>query len=257
MLWCCIKMRQGEWSGAFSVGSLPPIIVVAMAGGKDTNPADQEVSSKRPPWWGIAIAGLALVGMVGVISYGYLARPGWVGIADKKFWDYLELLIVPAALAIGVYLLNRRQEERDREADATREHEREATEEARRQRELEVENQRAQDEALQAYLDQMSQLLTDKDRPLHRAQVGDSLSTVARARTLTVLTRLDGVRKRSVLQFLYESGLITKDHIVVDLRGADLTDAHLERVMNLGENRIGMRILWLARSPAVPRFPHS
>jgi len=31
----------------------------------------------------------------------------------------------------------------------------------------------------------------------------------------------------------------------------------LERVMNLGENRIGMRILWLARSPTVPRFPHS
>jgi hypothetical protein len=32
--------------------------------------------------------------------------------------------------------------------------------------------------------------------------------------------------------------------------------ALLERVMNLGENRIGMRILRLARSPAVPRFPH-
>ena len=31
----------------------------------------------------------------------------------------------------------------------------------------------------------------------------------------------------------------------------------LERVMNLGENRIGMRILRLACSPAVPRFPHS
>jgi hypothetical protein len=27
--------------------------------------------------------------------------------------------------------------------------------------------------------------------------------------------------------------------------------------MNLGENRIGKRILRLARSPAVPRFPHS
>ena len=35
------------------------------------------------------------------------------------------------------------------------------------------------------------------------------------------------------------------------------TGEQLERVMNLGENRIGMRILRLARSPAVPRFPHS
>ena len=33
--------------------------------------------------------------------------------------------------------------------------------------------------------------------------------------------------------------------------------AALERVMNLGEKRIGMRILRFARSLAVPRFPHS
>jgi hypothetical protein len=31
----------------------------------------------------------------------------------------------------------------------------------------------------------------------------------------------------------------------------------LERVMNLGENRMGTRILRLTRSPAIPRFPHS
>src|SRR5829696_5348171 len=31
----------------------------------------------------------------------------------------------------------------------------------------------------------------------------------------------------------------------------------LRGVMNLGENRIGMRIRRLAWSPAVPRFPHS
>jgi hypothetical protein len=38
------------------------------------------------------------VGVLGVIVYGYVARPGWVGVADKKFWDYPDLLIVPAAL---------------------------------------------------------------------------------------------------------------------------------------------------------------
>jgi uncharacterized protein YjbI with pentapeptide repeats len=73
----------------------------------------------------------------------------------------------------------------------------------------------------------MSQLLTDKDRPLHRAELGDRLSTVARARTLTVLPRLDGERKRSVLQFLYESRLITKNRVVVDLWPADLSGAYL------------------------------
>jgi uncharacterized protein YjbI with pentapeptide repeats len=55
----------------------------------------------------------------------------------------------------------------------------------------------------------------------------EDVRAVARARTLTALTRLDGERKRSVLQFLYESGLVTKDHAVVDLWGADLSKANL------------------------------
>jgi hypothetical protein len=42
--------------------------------------------------------------VIGVIVYGYLAKPGWTGVTNKKFWDYLELLIVPAALALGVFL---------------------------------------------------------------------------------------------------------------------------------------------------------
>ena len=69
--------------------------------GEDTHPAEQEASSKRRPWRGIAIAGNALVGTVGAIVYGYLARPGWIGVSDKKFWDYLELLIVPRPLRPG------------------------------------------------------------------------------------------------------------------------------------------------------------
>ncbi len=83
---------------------------------------------------------------------------------------------MPAALAIGVYLLNRAQRERELQAQA-----------AQRERELEVENQRAQDVALQAYLDQMSQLLLDKDKPLRQSQAHDEARILARARTLTVL----------------------------------------------------------------------
>ena len=78
----------------------------------------------------------------------------------------------------------------DRRAQGARE-----TEQGQRQRELEVALQRSQDDALQAFLDQISQLLTDKERPLRRARPGDNLSAVARARTLTALTRLDGVVK--------------------------------------------------------------
>jgi uncharacterized protein YjbI with pentapeptide repeats len=42
------------------------------------------------------------------------------------------------------------------------------------------------------------------------------LSSVARARTLTVLSRLDGDRKSSVLEFLYESGLIDQEQVLLD-----------------------------------------
>jgi hypothetical protein len=194
--------------------------------------------SSRVPRWLVVLTALALSGVVGVIVYGYLTAPGWVGVAHKKFWDYLELLIVPTALAIGVYWLNRAQNEREREAEeAQKQREREAEEArrereheaaaAQRERELEVENQRAQDEALQAYLDQTSRLMLDKDRPLRRDEQGDEVQTLARARTSTALIRLDASRKRSVLQFLYESDLVKKGHVVVDLRGADLSAAGL------------------------------
>jgi hypothetical protein len=94
--------------------------------------------------WRVVLAVLVLGGVVEVIIYGYLERPGWIGVADKRFWDCLDLLIVPAALALGVYWLNRVQSERELKA-----------EQAQQESALRVEAQRAQSEALQAYLDAM------------------------------------------------------------------------------------------------------
>jgi hypothetical protein len=188
-----------------------------------------EEHSSSVPTKAVVIAAAFLAVMIALIVYGYLDLPGsgWIGVANKRFWDYLELLIVPAALAIGVYLLNRAQSERERAAeDAQQERERQA-QAAQRQRELEVENQRAQDSVLEAYLDQMSQLLLDKDRPLGHPRKGDEVRTLARARTLTVLRRLDGERKGRVVQFLHEAGLIAKDRPVLVLIGADLSGVRL------------------------------
>src|SRR5215203_4526835 len=167
--------------------------------------AEPQERSSRGTRLGFIIALAIFAGGVIVIIYGYLAKPGWIGSSGKQLWDYLDLLIVPAALALGVYWLNRRQNERDQQAES-----------AQQERALAVESQRAQDEALQAYLDQMAQLLTDKEDRLHEARPGDSLSTVARARTLTVLGRLDSGRKRSVLEFLYESRLIDQEQALLD-----------------------------------------
>jgi uncharacterized protein YjbI with pentapeptide repeats len=176
------------------------------------------------------LAAVVLAVMLILIVYGYSDMPlsGWIGVANKSFWDYLELLFVPAALALGVYWLNRRQDERDQRIEDDRSRRESKAQTAQVERALEVENERAQDAAIQ-----MSQMLTDKDRPLHRAQLHDSLSMVARARTLTVLPRLDSKRKGSVVRFLYEADLINKDRLIVtldrsrDLRGADLSATYL------------------------------
>jgi len=78
--------------------------------------------------------------------------------------------------------------------------------EQRTQEARQLEGERAQDAALQAYLDQMTQLLLHED--LRTSQPDDEVRSVARARTLTVLRVLDGVRKATVVQFLYEARLI-------------------------------------------------
>ena len=59
------------------------------------------------------------------------------------------------------------------------------------------------------------------------------MNTLARARTLTVLPRLDSDRKACVVQFLMEAGLLRKEELVVSLYGADLSGANLSEVSNL------------------------
>src|ERR687898_2742046 len=71
--------------------------------------------------------------------------------------------------------------------------------------EQELAEQRAQDEALQAYLDQMSQLMLD--RKLLEAEQGTPLYTLAQARTSTLILRLDSEHNESVTRFLINSGL--------------------------------------------------
>jgi uncharacterized protein YjbI with pentapeptide repeats len=176
--------------------------------------------TRRQLLWVGSIVGV--VGLLFLIYLGYFYP--WTGFGKvrasqgvqpaKTLWDWLGLLVVPAVLAAGGYLFTRA------ESSSTRE----ATE------------QRSQDEALQAYLDQMGQMLLDEDRPLRQSEEGEEVRSLARARTLTVLSRLDGERKGTVVRFLYESSLIgrikdpvgrEKDNGIVDLRDADLSGSVL------------------------------
>ena len=190
-------------------------------------PRGRPIISRLLLWAGVIAALMFLIVVICGYNYGWK----WTGLPKRTLWDWLNLLIVPSVLALGGYLFTRSENRRTQEAaNQQRDLDRKIAEEQRRL-DREIAQDRRQDDTLQAYLDGMCQLLTDKDRPLHRAQPGDSLNTVARARTLTVLPRLDGGRKARVVQFLYESGLIANRRPVLALRGADLSDAVLREAV--------------------------
>jgi uncharacterized protein YjbI with pentapeptide repeats len=173
---------------------------MVMAKGKGTF-LTEEGPDKRPPWW-----------------KRLWARTGF---GDKTLWDLLQLLIVPLVL-VGIGLLFEMQQAERQQA---LEEQQQALENRRAEAERELAQQRAQDEALQAYLDQMSSLLLEKD--LRTSEEGSEVRTLARARTLTVLGRLDSDRKTNLLRFLYEAKLIDKGEPVLDLAEANFAKTDL------------------------------
>jgi uncharacterized protein YjbI with pentapeptide repeats/fumarate reductase subunit C len=188
--------------------------------------------------------GFSLTAIIVLLAIGGAAS-SWTGFRGKTVWDFLQLLIVPLVLAvIGLWFATqqdaRQQQFENQRSDAERK----------------FADQRAQDEALQAYLDQMSQLLLD--RKLLEAEQDTPLYTVAQARTSTLILRLDAEHNESVTRFLINSGLavsgeasarllreITLSHATLsgaylpnadlsnadlsyaDLRGADLSSAEV------------------------------
>jgi uncharacterized protein YjbI with pentapeptide repeats len=137
----------------------------------------------------------------------------------KPVWGWLQLLgvlAIPVVIAVGGCMFNAQQDARQLQLENQR---------AAAERELG--ERRAQDEALQAYLNQMGRLLLVRD--LRNSEEEDSeVRTLARARALTVLDILGGERKRAVVTFLYEARLIEAPNPIVDISGADLQAAQLQ-----------------------------
>src|SRR5918995_4193387 len=143
----------------------------------------------------------------------------------KTLWDWLQLLIVPLVLSAIGFWFTALQDARQQQIENQRAQQAQNIENKRAKAERELADQRAQDEALQAYFDQMSLLLLEKD--LANSEPGSKVRTLARARTLTVLRAMDGARKGLIMQFLAESDLISRDRSVLDLTGADWHEAIL------------------------------
>jgi uncharacterized protein YjbI with pentapeptide repeats len=141
----------------------------------------------------------------------------------KTLWDWLQLLIVPLALVVIGLIFTMLQDARQQDLEDQRVKQAQNIENQRAKAEQELAVQRAQDEALQAYLDQVGTLLLEKD--LRNSEEDSEVRTLARARTLTVLGRLDPARKTEVMQFLVEAKLIQSvkgREPIIRLVGADL-----------------------------------
>jgi hypothetical protein len=153
----------------------------------------------------------------------------------QTVWDWLHLLsalAIPVVLAAAGLWFTAQQDHRQEVTENLRAKQAQKIEDQRAEAERELAEQRAQDEALQAYLDQMSQLMLDRN--LLEAEPGDPAHTLAQARTSTAILRLDTEHKASVIRFLSDSGLATRsgEASVSLLRGiafnrADLSYANL------------------------------
>jgi hypothetical protein len=178
----------------------------------------------RRSWWQKIIKSLAVIAAIAAIALlagvlvllilaGYSLT--WTGFFNKTLWDWLNLLgvlAIPAVVGLGAAWFTAQQGKVSDRENKDNQHE----------------------TALQAYIDKMSELILKEHlgeltpEGKLKPEYGE-VRKIARVRTLTVLPRLDATRKRSVLQFLHESGLIDKDTSIINLKAADLREAGLNK----------------------------
>src|SRR5215208_2288267 len=147
----------------------------------------------------------------------------------REWLPIVGALLVSVVIALGIWgitwQLEKLENQRARQAQKL--------ENQRGEAERELAEQRAQDEALQAYLDQMSQLILDRKLleveqgdPVHAP--GDPVHTLAQASTSTAILRLDAKHNESVTHFLINSDLsVRSEDSARLLRGSTLSHAKL------------------------------
>jgi hypothetical protein len=170
----------------------------------------------------------------------------------KTLWDVLALVLVPGLLAWLSYQFQQMERKRaDEQAKAEKRQSEQRAEAEKKQSEQRAEVEREiasanlREEALQAYLKIMSELLLNGKLDVSdRSQPGWD---VARAGTLAILRRLgkDGELKGSVIRFLIDADLVSitaKSPTKLNLSFTDLTNAQLSRAKLSGANLSGANL---------------
>lgn len=186
-------------------------------------PVKKQISSRQ-----IISITVLIVLLIAMIIAAYWLKWDWTGIPTKNLWDWFNLLgvlAIPVVAGLGVAWYTAKQTQVSEVANEQQHKTELEVAEQRHQAELKIVEDNQREAALQSYIDKMSELLLANN--LCRSAETDEVRVVGRVRTLTVLRRLDPVRKASILQFLCESGLIDSDGCIIDLSGADLSAADL------------------------------
>ena len=194
---------------------------------------------EKHPLAALSIAAVVIFIMV-VIYWAIWAdsSPAWTGFGAydeetagpraKTLWDWLGLLIVPVALAVGAYLLNRSQKETELKiAKKAREEDREIARQAR-ETEQKIATDRQMQATLEAYYDRMTELLLERD--LRGSESDSEVRSIARAHTVAAVKSLDAERNQQLFAFLKTSKLIDRDGAIIDLTSANFRDAKLEGI---------------------------
>jgi len=102
----------------------------------------------------------------GTVIRTEVSQPG------KTLWDWLQLLIIPIVLAIGGFLFSQIQKGNEQR----------------------ITDDNQQEAGLQAYIDSLSDLLLKEG--LRKSDIDAEVRKIARVRTLTILSRINTVRKK-------------------------------------------------------------
>lgn len=193
----------------------------------------------------------ALVLLAAAVVIGYWAiwadsSPSWTGFGAydeqtrgpraKTLWEWMELLIVPLAVAVGAAVITYFQKKT--ELDVAKKE---------RENERQIARDRQMQATLESYFDRMTELLLEHG--LRESEPNSEVRSIARARTIAVIRSLDWERNAQLITFLRGSALMDARKPVVDLSGGDLSDSDLSEsdlswIDLSGANLGGAKLRW-------------
>jgi uncharacterized protein YjbI with pentapeptide repeats len=156
---------------------------------------------------------LIILVVTGVIVIGIIAIIHASSFPDKTAWDLFEILLIPLALLFASVWFSQQQKAWEMENAAEQ-----------RKLEQQTADSRIEETRLQDYFDRMTDLLLREK--LRDTEEETEVRSIAQARTLNILSSLNGKRKGEVLRFLIVTRLVVSDkslEVITEI----LRNAHL------------------------------